>query len=46
MVGRRSGQTWRGLIDHIRLIDDADLSFPIFLAANGEVMDGRQELRY
>lgn len=37
-------QTWRELVDHVRLIDDADLSFPIILAANGEVMDGRHRI--
>jgi hypothetical protein len=36
--------TWRGLVEHIRLIDDADLSYPIILAANGEVMDGRHRI--
>ena len=42
--GEDEGQTWRGLIDHIRLINEADLSFPIILAANGEVMDGRHRI--
>ena len=37
-------QTWRAMIDHIRLINEADLSFPIILAANGEVMDGRHRI--
>jgi hypothetical protein len=32
--------TWRVLLAHMRLIDEADLSFPIILSANGEVMDG------
>jgi len=32
--------TWRGMIGHIRLIEAADLSFPIILAADGRVMDG------
>jgi hypothetical protein len=32
--------TWRGMLEHIRLIEAADLSFPIILAANGRVMDG------
>lgn len=36
--------TWRQMIEHIRLIDEADLSFPIILAANGEVMDGRHRI--
>ena len=37
-------QTWRGMIGHMRLIQEADLSFPIILAANGEVMDGRHRI--
>jgi len=37
-------QTGRDMIVHIRLIDEADLSFPIILAANGEVMDGRHRI--
>jgi len=32
--------TWRGMSEHIRLIEAADLSFPIILAADGRVMDG------
>lgn len=37
-------QTWRELVEHMRLIEQADLSFPIILAANGEVMDGRHRI--
>ena len=37
-------QTWRELVEHVRLIEKADLSFPIILAANGEVMDGRHRI--
>jgi hypothetical protein len=32
--------TWRELVDHIILIDQADLAFPIIVSATGEVMDG------
>jgi hypothetical protein len=32
--------TWRGLVFHVRLMDEADLAFPIILAADGTVMDG------
>ncbi len=32
------------MIEHIRLINEADLSYPIILAANGEVMDGRHRI--
>lgn len=28
------------MIEHIRLIEEADLSFPIILSASGAVMDG------
>jgi hypothetical protein len=37
-------QTWRELVEHMRWIEQADLSFPIILAANGEVMDGRHRI--
>ena len=42
--GDNERQTWRAMIDHIRLINESDLSFPIILAANGEVMDGRHRI--
>jgi hypothetical protein len=32
--------TWRALVEHVRLIEAADLSYPIILSANGAVMDG------
>lgn len=32
------------LDEHLRLIDEADLSYPIILAANGAVMDGRHRI--
>lgn len=32
--------TWRSVIEHVRLIEAADLSYPIILSATGEVMDG------
>ena len=32
--------TCRAIIDHVRLIDAADLSFPIVLSADGRIMDG------
>lgn len=43
-AGLDGPESWRQLIDHIRLINDADLSYPIILAANGEVMDGRHRI--
>jgi hypothetical protein len=38
--GDGEAQTWDELIAHVRLIEAADLSFPIILAADGSVMDG------
>lgn len=32
--------TWRAMVEHIRLLEAADLSFPIILSADGRVMDG------
>jgi hypothetical protein len=32
--------TWRAMVEHIKLIEQADLSFPIILSASGAVMDG------
>jgi hypothetical protein len=36
--------TWRSLLEHMQLIDAAELSFPIILAADGLVMDGRHRV--
>jgi hypothetical protein len=36
--------TWRSLIEHLKLIDETDLSYPIILAADGAVMDGRHRI--
>jgi hypothetical protein len=36
--------TWRAVLEHMTLIDEADLSFPIILAADGTVMDGRHRV--
>src|SRR6185436_17342972 len=38
--GEDERPTWRALLEHVRLIDEADLSFPIILSASGAVMDG------
>ena len=32
--------SWRSLVEHIRLIETADLRFPIILSSDGRVMDG------
>lgn len=39
-AGEAAEHTWRGLLEHIKLIEAADLSYPIILSARGEVMDG------
>jgi hypothetical protein len=38
--GEHERPTWRAMIEHMKLIDDADLSFPIILSVSGAVMDG------
>ena len=43
-AGLDGPETWRQLIEHIQMINEADLSYPIILAANGEVMDGRHRI--
>jgi hypothetical protein len=36
--------TWRNVIGHMALIEEADARHPIILAANGQVMDGRHRI--
>ena len=38
--GEDEPPTWKSLVDHMRLVEQADLSFPIILSAGGAVMDG------
>ena len=38
--GDDQSPTWRTMLDHLQLIDAADLSYPIILSAGGAVMDG------
>lgn len=38
--GDDEGQTWRAMVEHVRLMDEADLSFAIILSVDGRVMDG------
>jgi hypothetical protein len=38
--GDEDRPTWRTMLAHVRLIEEADLAFPIILASNGAVMDG------
>jgi hypothetical protein len=44
MFGEGDVPTWRALVEHMQLVDAADLSYPIILAADGGVMDGRHRL--
>jgi len=39
-LGLDEPPTWRDILEHIKLIDAADLSFPIILSSSGAVMDG------
>jgi hypothetical protein len=32
--------TWRSFVEHVRLVDAADLAYPIIRSADGSVMDG------
>jgi hypothetical protein len=48
---RESNEAWlsdgggaHAIREHLRLIDEADLSYPIILSANGAVMDGRHRI--
>lgn len=38
--GEDERPTWRALLEHVRLIEEVDLSYPIILSASGAVMDG------
>ena len=42
--GEGEPRTWRAMLEHIKLIEEADLSFPIILSADGRVMDGRHRI--
>lgn len=42
--GEDERPTWRAMVEHVKLIDAADLSFPIILSAAGAVMDGRHRV--
>lgn len=39
-VGEGERSSWRAMLEHIRLIEQADLAYPIILSASGDVMDG------
>jgi hypothetical protein len=38
--GTDEAPTWGALVEHVKLIDAADLAFPIIVSADGTVMDG------
>lgn len=38
--GDNEGQTWRAMVQHITLMDEAELVYPIILSSSGAVMDG------
>jgi hypothetical protein len=38
--GPGESATWIALVEHVKLIEAADLAYPIILAADGTVMDG------
>jgi hypothetical protein len=38
--GEGETPTWRSMIDHVRLMDEADFAYPIILSSDGRVMDG------
>jgi hypothetical protein len=38
--GEDEASTWRSFAAHVRLVREAELSYPIIRAANGAVMDG------
>lgn len=42
--GEDERPTWRGMLEHMRLVDEADLSFPIILSSSGAVMDGMHRI--
>jgi len=42
--GEGARLTWRQMTEHLKLINDADLAYPIILSATGEVMDGRHRI--
>lgn len=40
LFGDGESTSWRAMLAHVQLMDDADLAYPIILAADGAVMDG------
>lgn len=44
VFGEDDPGTWRALVEHVRLLHAAELRYPIILAADGRVMDGRHRV--
>ena len=44
VFGEGDAATWRAFVAHVRLLQAAELSYPIILAADGAVMDGRHRV--
>ena len=44
VFGEGESLTWRSLVAHAQLLDAAELTYPIILAADGAVMDGRHRV--
>jgi hypothetical protein len=42
--GEDDPPSWRSMLVHVRLMDEADLSYPIILSASGAVMDGMHRI--
>ena len=42
--GEHERPTWRAIAEHIKLIEEADLLYPIILSASGAVMDGMHRI--
>jgi hypothetical protein len=42
--GEDDPASWRSMLVHVRLMDEADLSYPIILSASGAVMDGMHRI--
>ena len=44
VFGAEEPPTWRALVAHVVLLQAAELAYPIILAADGAVMDGRHRV--
>ena len=42
--GENEPQTWRAMIEHMKLIAESDLVYPVILSASGAVMDGMHRI--